>query len=251
MTLYQKLSSLLPSAGLSEAETHVYVELLKDPAQTSWELVQRTALAKSVVYRAIERLSVLKMIEKGKNGLSALSLKSLVAELLTSERNLRKVALKLKDIDPFLTVPRNSIDQFDTLYTPDQIKEAYLFISEQEFDTSLDYGDLDGFLDHTGGLDTALAFERNRMRKGASNHAVLTTSGPHTEYFCQGEVSEEYKHTVNLTKSALGGTFVGFSDKSDYVLFTRFNNEALSGTLIKSKAIADAQRMQFETISQM
>lgn len=38
MTIYPKLKSLLIDSGLTETESAVYVELLKKPAGTIWEL---------------------------------------------------------------------------------------------------------------------------------------------------------------------------------------------------------------------
>src|SRR3989338_9063881 len=111
MALYHQLQKLLLDAGLSETQVFVYLELLKKPAATTWDLVTRTGLRKSTVYDAIAMLKDLKMVEKTENGIRALSLKTLVSSLNSTKRKLDKTAFKLKQISPFLHEPRESIEE--------------------------------------------------------------------------------------------------------------------------------------------
>ena len=58
MEVSRQISSLLLKAGLSEAEIAVYLQLLKKPADTKWQLVLSTCLDKNKVYRACEKRPV-------------------------------------------------------------------------------------------------------------------------------------------------------------------------------------------------
>lgn len=250
MALYSKLRDLLFDAGLSEAEVVVYLELLKKPAQTIWDLVTRTGFSKSVVYRAFTRLKDLKMVEKNNEGIRALSLKALVADLVKSERRLRKTAYHIKQIAPFLRAPVESIEEFETFYTPDQIADAYLGLSETDYAVSLDFGDFENFAPIVGGFPTVFQFRNNRIKKGA-NYAIATSFGPYTAHFCTKEAKEKFKNDVNVLKINFDGKFINFTDKNDYVLFNNFEDlEYPVSVLVKSKTVADMQRTQMKIISQ-
>ncbi|MBI2638703.1 hypothetical protein HYW83_03880 [Candidatus Peregrinibacteria bacterium] len=250
MAFYQKLRDLLFDAGLSEAEVLIYLELLKKPAETIWDLVQRTGFAKSVVYRAFSRLKELKIVEKNAVGIRALSLKALVADLVKSERRLRNTAYRIKQIAPFLRAPQESIEEFETFYTPDQIAETYVDISQLNYGVSLDFGDFENFVTKSvGEIKPTLQFRHNRLKK-AINQAICTSYGPYTAHFCTKEAKERFKNHVDILKVNFDGRFINFFDTNDYVLFHDFRDkECTTAVLIKSKAVADIQRAQFAAFS--
>ena len=250
MTIYPKLKSLLLDTGLSETESAVYIELLKSPAQTIWELKGRVGSSKSAVYRAFERLRSLNLVEKSQDGICALSLKHLVADLSNESRKLNKTVNKIKEIAPFLRTPGESIDHIDFYYTPDQIAEAYLFMAEQDYNVNLDFGDFENFINSIGGMEHAYNFQNTRM-KHATNRALCTTYGPNTEYFCTREAKEKFQNYVDVLDANFHGNFIIFSDNSDYVLFNNFEDqENPNSVLVKSRLVADMQRRQFDAFSQ-
>ena len=250
MLIYRKLKKLLFDAGLSEAEIFLYIELLKKPAQTMYELTNRTKLPRSTVYYAFFRLKDLKLVEKNKEGIRALSLKSLVAELATKERKFRKTAYKIKQIAPFLRTPKESIQEFETFYTPEQIEEAYLFMAEIPYDTNLDFGDFESFINAIGPVDLAFKF-REKRAKHAKHHAICTTFGPKLAQFCNKKDLERYKNRFDVFKKLdFRNKWIIFSDTSEYVLFNDVSDpEFPCSILVKSKPIAAIQMMQFNNFS--
>lgn len=251
MAIYSKLRKLLLDAGLSEAESLLYIELLKKPAQNIWELVSRTKMSKTSVYRAFEKLLGLGIVERTQNQIKALSLKSLVSGLSTSSRKLGKTADRIRAIAPFLRVPQESVTEIETFYTPEQITDAYIFMSEQDYDINFDFGDFENFSHVVGGLLTTHKFRDNRV-KHATNVAICTTFGPHTESFCTREAKVKFRNFVEYADLGFEGAFNIFSDRSDYVLFNYFKDrEDPRSVLVKSKAVADIQRRQFDLFSRM
>lgn len=247
--IYTKLRELLFEAGLSEAEVFVYIELIKKPATTIWDLVLRTGLSKSTVYRAFIKLRNFKMVEKNRDGIRALSLKALISELIKSERKLRKTAYLIKQIAPFLRAPRESIEEMETFYTKDQITESYIDLAGRDFDVSLDFGDFENFVPIVGGIEPVFKFRMDRL-KHARNYALCTTFGPNTAIFCTPEAKTRFKNTVDILKNNFLNNFICFSDRDDYVLFNNFTDpENPSAALVKSKVIADIQRTQLQSFS--
>lgn len=250
MAIYNKLKKLLFDAELSEAEVLLYIELFKDPAQTIWELVNRTGLKKSTVYNAFARLRSLKIVEKNNNGLRALSLKPLIAELSTKKLKFGKTACKLKQLAPFLHSPRESIEEFETFYTPEQIAEVYLFMAEIPYDTNYDFGDFENFINAIGPVDLAFKFRELRS-KHATHHALCTTYGPKLSQFCNEKDLSKFNNRFDVNnKFNFQNKWIIFSDTNDYVLFNDVSDPDYPfSTLVKSKVIGDIQRMQFDVFS--
>lgn len=249
MSLYTQLHLLLLNSGLTEIECNVYIEILKKPAHTVWELIGRTGISKSAAYRAMDRLKFLKLI-KSENGLiSALSLKALVADLENKDRKFRKTIFQLKNIAPFLRRAKEPIEEFSTLYTVDQIKDAYIFMSEIDYGVNLDFGDFENFIPLIGGIGISDGFRKNRL-KHASHHAICTTFGSYTEHYSTKQATIEFKNKIDLLDLDFKNRWIIFSDSSDYVLFNNCEyRENPYSVLVKSRAIADAQRAQFYSLS--
>lgn len=249
MSIYSQLKNLLLESGLSEIDTIVYIELLKSPALNKWDIVNRTHLSKSAVYRAFEKLESLKLIKNENGFIRACSLKTLVSEIKTSERNLRKLAYKIKSIAPFLKIPSEYISEFEQFYTKDQISQAYLYMSEIDYDVNLDFGDFENCVDMFGGLKVAYKFRNNRAKR-ASNHAICTSFGPKTSVFCTKDSEKKFKNKVDMLDIDFKKKFIIFSDRSDCVLFNDFSDEEYPvSVLVKSKPIANIQRLQFDNFS--
>lgn len=249
MILYSKLHALLLESGLGEAEALTYIELLKKPADTVWDLAKRVGISKSTVYRAFEKLQQMKMVEKSGRGIRALSLKDLVLNLNKRVRKADKLVDKIKRVAPFLRAPEDSIKEFEILCIAEDIAEAYLFMSELRYDTNLDFGDFENFIPTIGGINIALKFRQSRL-KHASHRAITTTFGPQTAHFCTREAEQKYKNKIDVLDLDFGKNFVIFSDTSDWVLFNEFEDPGYpSSVLVRSKAIADVQRKNFRGFS--
>lgn len=252
MKVQSQLKLLLIESGLTEIEVAVYLDLLKDHAYSIFDLVKKTKLSKTSVYRAFENLRNLKLVLAEDGLIKAASLRCLIAELKSSQRKLGKLAYKIKKIAPFLRTPKEEIEVFDQFYTKEQITEAYLFMSEIKYDVSLDLGDFESFVPVLGSPEIIYKFRNQRLKNGASNHAICTSYGPYTSVFCTREAKEKFKNDVDILKVDLGKKFITFSDNSDYVLFNDFDDqENPSALLIKSKSLAKIQRKQFDVFSQL
>lgn len=249
MSLDNELKSLLLQTGLNESEVLVYTELLQSPCAKIWDLVLRTKLSKTSVYRAFSNLKTMKLVAEDGDLIKANSLKSLVAELNTEQRKLGKLADRIKSIAPFLRAPKEAIEEFDHLYTSDQIKEAYLFMSELDYDWNLDIGDFENFVPVLQDVDVTFKFRQNRF-KHAKAHAVCSTFGPYTAMFCTKESQAKWCNIVDKTNIDFEKKFIVLSDKSDYVLFNDATDfKEPRSVLVKSKLIADFQRQQFRFLS--
>lgn len=251
MQVNEELQQLLIKAGLIESEVQLYIELLKNPAQTKWELISRTGLDRNRVYRAFETLEKFKMVEKNKYGFKSLSPKALVAELLRSDRKAKKLAYQIKRIAPFLRLPNESIEEMETAYTQEQILDAYIVMSQVKYNTCLDFGDLENYVKILGGLDPVFKFRVNRFKQSAKNLAICTTLGPYTQCMSRKTDMEKYKANINHLNINFQNKWIIFSDSNDYVMFNDCSDpEFPSSIVIKSKAVADTQRLQFQQFYQ-
>lgn len=249
MSLYSQLQKVLFDAGLSEVEVLVYVELLKQPSNNKWDIVNRTKLPKSTVYAGFEKLEKLRMVKKNEHGYKALSLQGLVSQLKSKNLKMNKTISKMQALSPYLSAPNESIEEIETLFTLDQITDVYLFMSEQKYSVNLDFGDFEGFIRTIGGVPIASRFQKNRA-KHAKNNTLCTTTGPNTEYFSTKDHKEEFKTNINVMNMDYKGHFVIFSNDNDYVLFNYYKDiDNQTSVLIKSRAVAEAERAKFNIFS--
>lgn len=244
-----KLKNLLLEAGLSEIAVHVYLELLRKPAQTVWELVIRTGLPKTSVYRAVESLRGLRIICEDTNGIRALSLKNFVEGLFRSGKKIGKLAHKLAQVAPFLRLGEETPEELETLFNKEDIRDAYIKMSQLDYGVNLDFGDFENCVMAFG--DLALACRFRDFRAAHANHsAICTTWGPNTAYFATKESEKKFKNHVEMLNLDFKNRFIIFSDTSDYVFFCdATDKEFPMATVVKSKPVADAQRLIFSNFS--
>lgn len=245
--MYKKLKILLSEAGLIEAEILIYIELLKKPAQTKWELINRTGLNKNQIYRAFDRLVSFKMIEETKSGIEPLSLDFLLANLESSQIKTYNLVTKLKNFSPFLKIPVEAVNDFQILDTKEKILDKYMMMSQIKYDTCLDFGDLESFVPAVDGLENVFKFRTNRFNQSAKNKAICTTIGPYTSCMTRKQDLDNFKSNIKLLDLNFKNKWIIFSDNNDYVMFNDCpDNASPSSVLVKSKVIADIQRFQFE-----
>jgi DNA-binding MarR family transcriptional regulator len=253
MSVYNQLKLLLLNSGLSEAEALAYADLLKNgPAENMTDLIRRTRLARSTAYHVLEQLKYRGIVSKGSGPLKALSLKSLVDELQRTQRRSQKTIHKLRQISPFLHVPEFSVDDFEVLHNLDDIKNAYMFMAEHDYDTNLDFGDYESFICALG--DASLGFRfREKRAAHATHHAICTTFGPNLKEFCSDEDLVTFRNRFDMMSDlSFKDKWIIFSDNSDYVMFNDTSDPDFpTSVLLRSKIIADVQRMQFENFSKL
>lgn len=246
--MYKALKTLLIEAGLNEAEVKVYLELLKEPSQSKWELVGRTGLDKNQVYRAFDGLNALKMIKKNVEGIEPQSLDGLVGNLESSEQKTRKLVDRMKKFSPFLKIPTEGVAEFQVLETHDEIMEKFFMMSEIDYHTCLDFGDLERFIPLVlKDVEQMFRFRKIRHSKSSKNIALCTNNGPFTSCMMRKRDLEKYHSNVHILNIGFKNKWLIFSDTGNHVMFNYFTDEnKISSVLVNSKIVADSQRSQFK-----
>ncbi|MEK7548074.1 MAG: helix-turn-helix domain-containing protein [Patescibacteria group bacterium] len=244
--LEHKLRDLLLKAGLSESEMLVYLDLVNKPASTKWALVSRTGLNRNSVYRAFDRLKELDLVRKSADSVKALSIVGLANYLDKSRSKLKKLAGQLRNIAGFLKVDAKAFDQFEILSSQNEILDAYIMMSEVKYGTCLDFGDLENFVPVLGGMDPVFKFRQNRFNQKAKNLAICTTLGPYTQCMLRKNDLQKFKSNIERLDIDFKDKWIIFSDTNDHIMFNDFaDKENPTSVLVKSKVVADMQRMQF------
>lgn len=246
MKIQPQIRDLLLEAGLTEPEVLVYMELLKQPAQTKWDIVKRTRLNRNHVYRAFERLKGLDMIKNASSGFQAANLNTLAREVEAASRKSRILAQKLRKMTPFLAVPVETVEDFKVLNNKSEILDVYMMMSQLKYDTCLDFGDLERYVPILGGMEPVFKFRENRYNQGAKNRAICTTTGPYTECMLRKNDMNKFQSNIERLNVDYDGKWLIFSDSDDHLMFNDFTDpDAPTGVLVKSKIVADTQRLQF------
>jgi hypothetical protein len=246
MEVSVQIKALLLRAGLNEAESQIYLRLLKKPVSSKWQLVLDTSFNKNKVYRACERLSSLNLISFDHRSVEACSLQPLIEKLDQEKNDNTTLIHQLKQIYPLLNIPAEAINSIKLSSKKGEILEDYQKMSQFSYDTCLDFGDLEGFVKVLGGLDPVFKFRKNRYKQNAKNVAICTTSGPFTSCMARKSDQEKFKAKIKKKITSFIGKWIIFSDTDDHLMFNDFANpEAPVSLTIKSKLLADSQRMMF------
>jgi hypothetical protein len=246
MEVSRQISSLLLKAGLSEAEIAVYLQLLKKPADTKWQLVLSTCLDKNKVYRACEKLRTLGLISQTAKSIKACPLQTLIDKLHQDSQDNTALIHQLKQIYPLLSIPSEAISSIKLSTTQDQILEDYQKMSQISYDTCLDFGDLEGFVKVLGGMDPVFTFRKNRFKQKAKNIAICTTTGPFTSCMARKTDQEKFQSKIKKRLTSFIGKWIIFSDSDDHLMINDFSNPGSPISLtIRSKLLADSQRLLF------
>lgn len=246
--MYKKLETLLIEAGLSEAEIKVYIELLKQPSQSKWELVNRTGLDKNQVYRAFDRLDALNIVKKDDNGIEPKSLDSLVDSLESSQQKTQKLIEDMKKFSPFLKISTEAVDDFQLLDAHDEIMNKFFMMSEVSYNTCLEFGDLERFIPTVlKDVEQMFKFRKKRHAKSSKNIALCTNNGPFTSCMMRKMDMEKFHSDVHILDVNFKNQWLIFSDTGNQVMFNYFTDKnKISSVLVNSKIVADAQRSQFD-----
>lgn len=241
---------LLLKAGLSEQETIIYLELLKQPAINKWAVVERTGLNKNVVYRAFEKLHEFALVAVQPGEIKALSINNLADQLEKSQKDLLQVIDGLRSFGKFMNFNWQNGDEIQFITDQKQILDTYMMMSEVPYGTCLDFGDLENYVTVLGGMDPVFKFRENRFNQKAKNWAICTTTGPYTECMLRKSDMKRFKSNIDRVRVNVTGKWIIFSDTNDYVMYNDFvDPENPTAILVRSKMVADCQRMQFEQLA--
>lgn len=243
----KKIMSLLLDAGLSETEVIVYMSLLEKPVPSRWDIVANTGLERNRVYRAFEKLMGLKMVEKTKIGIEALDLSYFVSQLELSHKRMGVLASQIRELSPFLRLHPECGGDFEVISDREVIVEKYVMMSQIEYDTCLDFGDLENFASSLGGLESIIAFRKYRFGRNAVSKAICTNNGPYTACMSRPDDLRRFKSEIDVAQIDFGMKWVVCSDDSDYVMYNMFSDfHNPVSVIVKSRVIADIQRSQFD-----
>ena len=245
--MQSQLKELLLKIGLTEPETLIYLDLLQKPSLNKWSLIQRTGLNKNKVYRACEHLKELNLIEKNSFGIHSKPLDNLLYYINKQKTETENLALELKSFIPFTKIPSESISDINIATKSQDILSSYQMMSELNYDTCLDFGDLENYVDVLGGLEPVFKFRANRFKQNAKNKAICTTIGPYTSCMMRKEDLKRFKSNIKNLSIEYKGKWIIFSDTNNYVMFNDFSDlQKPTSVVINSKHIADTQRFLFD-----
>ena len=99
-------------------------------------------------------------------------------------------------------------------------------------------------------MDPVFKFRVNRFKQNAKNIALCTTGGPFTSCMARKRDMERFQSTVETMKIDFKDRWIIFSDTADYLMINDFADpENPASVMIKSKFLADAQRLHFKQFS--
>ena len=241
--------NLLLGAGLNEVEIAIYMDVLKYPTRTKWEIINRTKIGKNKVYRACERLEGFQLIKRHRRKICAKTLNGLIKHLQRKQKKTTALIKKLSQHNNLVAIPEEKVSKVEIATCKEKILEQHEKMAERKYETCLDLGDFEGFVPVLGDICHVFTFRKKRFSQNAKNIAICEGGGPFTSCMAREQDMKKYKSTIVSSEIKFKNKWIIFSDTADYLMINDFTDkEHPTAMTIKSKPLAEKYRKKFETI---
>lgn len=258
MDITRKLKDLLDRSGLSEEEIRFYINVLKKPNSTIYNLSKSAKIPKDKAYQICDSLEDRKLVTIDKNNkfkrLKATSLKNFANKLHNQGRSLHRTADSLKEINTFLPyLGATEEDHVFKTFSHEKAAEEFVDMSMLKWNEILAYGDFEAIFNAIG-VDSDRQFVKNRLRRGKKCYPILSNPGD----YCWKEIIEkdeiEDRQTKVIYDDKLKNCFVAFMPDINMTAIWMMNEDGLvSGAVIENSIITQLHNNiynHFDSISE-
>ncbi|MBU1151848.1 hypothetical protein KJ632_03425 [Patescibacteria group bacterium] len=240
MDLNRKLKQILGNSGLSEDEIAFYLNILKNPNSTIYDLSKRTAIPKDRGYRITEKLIDEKLINAEGNRqkrLTAAKLNGYIDGLMSQGREFYKNAERLREIKPFLKIMENSEEnQSIETFSEEEIGEKFVDLSYLNWDKILSYGNFEMGIEKMG-IDTDQQFVQRRMKKGRGCFPVFANPGKLSWNIIDNDEKEMRKTKIIYNQKLSDYFVIILPEANTTALWIKDENNKVRGAVIKSSML--------------
>lgn len=239
MEITQKLKLLLVNSGLTEEEASFYINALKKPSRTIYDIARRSKIQKDRAYKIYEHLIEKELIETSieqrNKKIVARSLSRFIGKIQGEGRKLYKTADSLKSISNFLPLLQLPGEELTIeTYKEEDFSEKFVDIAYMDCEKVLAYGTFEDFIENIT-ISSDKQFVKIRLKRGHKCFPVLANPGPYTLEIAGNDKKEDRK-TKLITTEKLRNTFVIILPESNRLsLWYKDNNGNMDGALITSK----------------
>lgn len=247
--IIRQLKSLLISAGLTEAEIVFYVQVLKKPRSSIWDIAKRAGLPKDRAYKiffALQEKGFLSFETIGKSKIiSPLPLNEFIENMYGRGNKFYRIADSLKSIQPFfkylnLPDPEGSISFLDS----SRLAEDWVDLSYINWENVLVYGDFEMMINHMG-VSADNEFMNRRLKRGKKAFPLLANPGAYTLDLAQRDY-KEMRNTKIIHDEKLKNYFVCLLPDNDTVaVWMKDKDGLLKGVKIKNYVLTRLQEQTF------
>lgn len=211
MDLVRKLKLALSNSGLSDEEIAFYIEVLKKPNNSIFDVAQKAHIGKDRAYKIydlLEQKGLLAGSEEGKyKKIHACSLQGYLEELYRKGRQFYQAADRLKEVRPFLSfVNTKEESSLAKALNAENLPSDWVDFAGMDWEKVLVYGNFEMIIDVMG-RDPDIDFMKIRMKRGKEALPILSTVGPYTMELARRDVNE-MRRTKFINSDKLQNSFI-------------------------------------------
>jgi|GEM_PF-1776042 len=241
MNIVAKLKLALSNSGLNDDEIAFYLNVLKHPGSSIYDIAQRADLPKDRAYKICESLEEKRLLSndpasRKQKRLIANPLDSFAESLYSLGRKFYHTADSLKEVKPFLkylNLTEKDEAAIET-FSAEQMTENWLDLAYMNWETVLAYGNFEMMYENMG-ADPDQLFMRRRVKRGKKAFPILSHLGPYTREVVLKRDKKELRHSKILKTNSLKDTWITlFPDKDTVSIWLRDQHGIIKGATIKN-----------------
>lgn len=242
MDIIRKLKIALADSGLHDEEIGFYVNVLKHPKSTVFDVAKRSGIPKDRAYKICDLLSekglLISDLKRKHRKLEFAPLKNFIDDLCRKGRKYYRTADSLKQVTPFLSflnVPhtKGSIENFSI----EQFVDHYMDLSYVNWETILAYGNFEMIYDAVG-ADADKEFVKKRMARGKKAYPLLSSPGPYTWELVNNDKKEMRKSKIIHSDKLSDSMVFLMPDKNLVSFWVKDENGFLKGACIENPLVS-------------
>ena len=249
MDIIRKLKSALAHSGLTEKEIAFYVQVLKSPQCSVFDLAKKTGISKDVAYFIYESLEEKGLVASASEGRSKKvvpkNTDSFIENLYTQGRKFYKAGDSMKEVRslmPYLSLSDN-IGEMTAMQT-ENVGEEWVDLTYMDWDYVLAYGNYELLVERMG-TDPDKEFRNNRLKRGKKAYPLVFNPGTYTRKMITDD-AKELRKTKVLDTPELRNSFVAvFPDKNTVAIWSRDENAILTGVKVNNPVMTRMHERMF------
>lgn len=261
MDLIRKLKFALAASGLEEDEINFYINVLKKPGSTIFDIARSSKLPKDRAYKIFHDLTGKKLLSEQKASfeqdsqrkhkhLVANPLESFIEDIYSKGRKFYHTADTLKEIKPFLSfLNLPASDTVIETFNAENLGEHWVDCSYMNWDSVLAYGNFEMMIDNMGRSPDQI-FMRRRVQRGKKAYPTFTHVGQYTNEFILPRDDKELRQSKIRENEHLKNTWVTiFPDQDTISICLLDEKDKFSGAKIKNPIISKLHENIFKFLS--
>lgn len=254
MDIIRRLKELLARSGLREEEINFFVNTVKKPNSTIYDLAKKSNIPKDRAYKICDALHERRLIKINRSNklrrIEIAPMNAFIEGMKNRSRSLYRTADGLKQIGSYLPFLQGNEEEMEYAdFGHEHAVENFVDMSCRGNDNILAYGDYDSILDGMG-KDSDKYFLNNRLKRGKKCFPIIVNPREYTWHEIIRNDNYELRKTKILFDESLRNCFMLLLPGIDTIgYWIKGDNGQVKGGIIKNPALFELYERTYKHLN--